>query len=136
MRPLPRQLPKFDLFLQADMTQTPSDTRPSDRASETAAAPVADAPEAAAEAAAVRPSRPGWACAAMVLAVVAWISLPFFYVVALAAGVAAVVAAIVALRQPRGAWRNLALTALVAAAVLLLVLAVFWSVLLYTLAQA
>lgn len=67
-----------------------------------------------------------------VVAVIAWITLSLYYQISLAAGIIGLITSILALRQPRGAWRNLALISLVACIVILLVMAVFWSVLLYT----
>lgn len=64
---------------------------------------------------------------AFVVTVLAWVALPLYYVVALGGSVVAVILSILALRQPRGAWRNLALVSIVASAVLLLVLAIFLS---------
>ena len=63
----------------------------------------------------------------------AWIALPLSEIATLVLGIAGLITSIFALRQPRGAWRNLTLVALVAAAVLLLVLIIFWGGILYVL---
>lgn len=65
---------------------------------------------------------------AFVLTLLGWVALPLNEVATLVFGVAGLVMSVVALRQPRGAWRNLALVSIVASAVLLLVLALFWGV--------
>lgn len=72
-----------------------------------------------------RPARGGWSVAAFVVTVLAWVALPLNYGVALGGGAVALVLSIIALRQRRGAWRNLALVSIVASVVLLLVLAIF-----------
>lgn len=77
----------------------------------------------------IRPPRRVLTIAAFLIAVAAWIALPISYIASLAGAVVAVVTSAFALAQPRGAWRNLALTALVAAAVLCLVFAIFFSAL-------
>ena len=68
-----------------------------------------------------------------VITALAWIALPLSEIATLVLGIAGLITSIFALRQPRGAWRNLTLVALVAAAVLLLVLIIFWGGILYVL---
>lgn len=87
------------------------------------------------EAPAPRPRRLTLAVIAFVVTVAAWIFLPVYYPAALGGGIAALVLSVLALRQPRGASRNLALVSLVASAVVLLVLAVFWSAIYYVSTQ-
>lgn len=70
---------------------------------------------------------------AAVLALLAWVALPFSEVATLAFGIVALLSSIVALRQGRNIWRLLALVSLLAAAVLLLVLIIFWGGILYVL---
>lgn len=76
-----------------------------------------------------RPHRPGMTVAAFVVTAAAWVMLPVYYPGALGGGILALILSILALRQPRGAWRNLALVTTVASSVLLLVLALFWTAL-------
>lgn len=93
-----------------------------------------DAPAAQPEAApAARPAKKWAAVISFVITVLAWVALPFNEVATLVLGVAGLIASIIALRQPRGAWRNLTLVAIVAAAVLLLVLTIFWGGILFAL---
>ncbi len=73
-----------------------------------------------------RPARPWPSVTAFLLTVVGWICLPYNEFAALAGAAVGLILSLVALRQRRGAWRNLALVSLVAAAVLLLVLVLFW----------
>lgn len=73
-----------------------------------------------------RPARPWPSVTAFLLTLVGWICLPYNEFAALAGAAAGLILSLVALRQRRGAWRNLALVSLVAAAVLLLVLVLFW----------
>lgn len=73
-----------------------------------------------------RPARPWPSVTAFLLTLVGWICLPYNEFAALAGATAGLILSLVALRQRRGAWRNLALISLVAAAVLLLVLVLFW----------
>lgn len=95
------------------------------------------APQGAAEAAApaqaeCQPKK--WpAVISFVITALAWIALPLSEIATLVLGIAGLITSIFALRQPRGAWRNLTLVALVAAAVLLLVLIIFWGGILYVL---
>lgn len=119
-----------------DKTYTES-SDPSTTAPE-AAKPVAEEASAPVETPAVasdRPPRPGLPTASFVVTIIAWICLPLWYPGALVGGIVGVVLSILALRQRRGGWRNLALVSIVASSVLLLVLAVFWSALLITLTQ-
>lgn len=101
--------------------------------------PEAEVPEvkpaqaAADEAPAARPAKKWAAVISFVITVLAWVALPFNEVATLVLGVAGLITSIIALRQPRGAWRNLTLVAIVAAAVLLLVLAIFWGGILFAL---
>lgn len=76
-----------------------------------------------------KPVRKGLATAAFVVAVIAWLLLPVLEWVSLGCGVAGLILSVLALRQRRGAWRNMALVALVSTAVLLLVLTIFWTAL-------
>ena len=94
------------------------------------------APQGAAEAAVLasecQPKK--WpAVISFVITALAWIALPLSEIATLVLGIAGLITSIFALRQPRGAWRNLTLVALVAAAVLLLVLIIFWGGILYVL---
>lgn len=107
-------------------------------AAESKPAAVTDeaAPQGAAEAAApaseCQPKK--WpAVISFVITALAWIALPLSEIATLVLGVVGLITSIFALRQPRGAWRNLTLVALVAAAVLLLVLIIFWGGILYVL---
>lgn len=107
-------------------------------AAESKPAAVTDeaAPQGAAEAAApaseYQPKK--WpAVISFVITALAWIALPLNEIATLVLGVVGLITSIFALRQPRGAWRNLTLVALVAAAVLLLVLIIFWGGILYVL---
>ncbi|MGN1251388.1 MAG: hypothetical protein ACI4US_00740 [Muribaculaceae bacterium] len=93
-----------------------------------------EAPAAQPEAVpAARPAKKWAAVISFVITVLAWVALPFNEVATLVLGVAGLITSIIALRQPRGAWRNLTLVAIVAAAVLLLVLAIFWGGILFAL---
>lgn len=88
--------------------------------------------EAAAPASECQPKK--WpAVISFVITALAWIALPLSEIATLVLGIAGLITSIFALRQPRGAWRNLTLVALVAAAVLLLVLIIFWVGILYVL---
>jgi hypothetical protein len=69
--------------------------------------------------------------AAFILTVLAWVTIPFQNIVSMCFAVIALALAIIGIRQPRGGSRNLAVVSLVAAAVLLLVYAIFWIALLY-----
>ena len=90
------------------------------------------AAEAAAPASECQPKK--WpAVISFVITALAWIALPLSEIATLVLGIAGLITSIFALRQPRGAWRNLTLVALVAAAVLLLVLIIFWGGILYVL---
>ena len=74
-----------------------------------------------------RRSNRWWAAvAAFLFTLVGWLLLPFTYLIAGGAALAGIVFGIVGWRARRGAWRNLAITATVAAFTLLLVLAVFF----------
>lgn len=83
------------------------------------------------KATAPRPRRVTLAILAFVVTVIGWILLPLTYQITIGAGVLGIILSILALRQPRGGWRNLALVSLVASSVLLLVMAVFAVVLYY-----
>lgn len=107
-------------------------------AAESKPAAVTDeaAPQGAAEAVApaseCQPKK--WpAVISFVITALAWIALPLSEIATLVLGIAGLITSIFALRQPRGAWRNLTLVALVAATVLLLVLIIFWGGILYVL---
>ena len=92
------------------------------------------APQGAVEAAAPASECQKWpAVISFVITALAWIALPLSEIATLVLGIAGLITSIFALRQPRGAWRNLTLVALVAAAVLLLVLIIFWVGILYVL---
>ena len=112
--------------------------KPEVEAAEIKPAAVTDeaAPQGAAEVAApaseCQPKK--WpAVISFVITALAWIALPLSEIATLVLGIAGLITSIFALRQPRGAWRNLTLVALVAAAVLLLVLIIFWGGILYVL---
>lgn len=98
----------------------------------TAAQATAEAVPAG-KATAPRPRRATLAILAFVVTVIGWILLPLTYKITIGAGILGVILSILALRQPRGGWRNLALVSLVASSVLLLVMVVF-SIALYYLA--
>lgn len=68
---------------------------------------------------------------AFVAATLGYAILPFHFKLSLACAVIATTAGIIGWCGHRGAWRNLAITATVAAATLLLVFAVFWGGLFY-----
>lgn len=95
-------------------TQEPDDSRPVHK------------PEQQQKPEKTRPARPWPSMTAFLLTLVGWICLPYNEFAALAGATAGLILSLVALRQRRGAWRNLALVSLVAAAVLLLVLVLFW----------
>lgn len=110
------------------------DTNPSDKTTVTDAEPASEATDLQAGTdAEERPKRAGMAVAAFVVTVAAWVLLPLYYPGALGGGILALILSILALRQPRGAWRNLALVTTVASSVLLLILAIFWTALLLAL---
>lgn len=72
-----------------------------------------------------RPRRATLAIIAFVVTVIGWILLPLSYQATIGAGLLGLILSILALRQPRGGWRNLTLVSLVASSVLLLVMVVF-----------
>lgn len=78
-----------------------------------------------------RPTRPVASILAFLITAVGWVFLPYYYWVSAVSAVAGIIVSVVALRQPRGGWRNLALVAIVASSVLALVLIIFWGILIY-----
>lgn len=67
----------------------------------------------------------------LILTLAGWMLLPFVYQASIACGVGGFITGIIGWRGRRGGWRNLAITCMVAAFVLLLVFATFWGAILY-----
>ncbi|MDE6310758.1 MAG: hypothetical protein K2L96_02970 [Muribaculaceae bacterium] len=84
-----------------------------------------------AETPAPAPKKSGWLpLLSLVLAVAAWVTLAYstgYYAMCVAG--ASIITAIFAVRRKTGAWRNVAITALIASAVLIVVVAAFLIVL-------
>lgn len=81
----------------------------------------------------VRPRRGTLSLVSFLIVLGAWASLPLFYIVSATLGIISLVLGILAVRQRRGAWRNLAIVTVVASAVLVLVLVIFWAAIIYAL---
>ena len=90
-------------------------------------APVVDAEPAAATATSAprRSARSMLAAISMVVTVIAWILLMWNGYAALGLGLAAIVLAVVGSRSRSAGWRNLAITSLIASAVLVIVMVAF-----------
>ncbi len=77
------------------------------------------------------PKKSGWLpLLSLILAIAAWVALGYtsgYYAMCVAA--AAIIAGIIAVRRKTGAWRNTAITSIIAAAVLIVVVTAFLIVL-------
>lgn len=71
--------------------------------------------------------------AACVLTLVAWVSLLYSEHISFWAGICGLVMSCAGLRTRGAVWRNLAITSIIASAVLLLVYAIFWGAIVFAL---
>lgn len=71
--------------------------------------------------------------AACVLTLVAWVSLLYSEHISFWAGICGLVLSCAGLRARGAVWRNLAITCIIASAVLLLVYAIFWGAIVFAL---